>query len=346
MNTRNIIAATVIFLSGMFGDMMAQESSALTPRQKAITEIASMTAKSDLQTLSDVLDMALDSGMTVNEAKEVIVHTYAYCGFPKALRGLQTLVSVIDGREKAGKPVVRGREASPIEDSRSKYERGRQILSDISGVPADAPKPPYAVLSPEVEVFLKEHLFCDLFERDVLTYAERELATVAVIASLGVEPMLRSHSDLAKRLGATDAQIEEIVTDAHPSESLFPIGTKIGGENFNGTAYLQRLMTDSENFDVVVSDVIFDPAAHNSWHSHPGGQILIATSGKGCYQEKGKPIQILEPGDVVAIPANVVHWHGAMPDSKFSHIAINTKVHLGATKWYEPVSEEEYRINQ
>lgn len=333
---------------GLISGMSAQEPSTLSPKQKAITEIASLTAKSDLTTLDDVLDSVLDSVLSVNEAKEVIVHTYAYCGFPKALRGLQTLVSVIDGREKAGKSIVSGRDASPIEDSRSKYERGRQILSDISGVPADAPKPAYAMLSPEVEVFLKEHLFCDLFERDVLTYAERELATVAVIASLGegVEPMLRSHSGLAKRLGATEAQIDEIVTYARPPESLFPIGTKIGGENFNGTAYLQRLMADAENFDVVVSDVIFDPAARNSWHSHPGGQILIATSGKGYYQEKGKPVQILNPGDVVAIPANVVHWHGAMPDSKFSHIAINTKVHLGATQWYEPVREEEYRGNK
>lgn len=347
MNYKYIMAATVIFLCGNTGGIASQELSALSPRQKAITEIASLTAKSDLNTLDDVLDSALDSVLSVNEAKEVIVHTYAYCGFPKALRGLQILVGVIDDRKKAGKPVVRGREASPIVDSRSKYERGRQILSDISGVPADAPKPAYAVLSPEVEVFLKEHLFCDLFERDVLTYAERELATVAVIASLGegVEPMLRSHSGLAKKLGATDAQIAEIVTHARPYEFIYPKGTKIEGENFNGTAYLQRLMTDSDNFDVVVSDVIFNPAARNSWHSHPGGQILIATSGKGCYQEKGKPIQILNPGDVVAIPANVVHWHGAMPASEFSHIAINTQVHLGATQWYEPVSEDEYKGN-
>lgn len=348
MKYRNFIAAAFISFCAISSIAASHELSSLSPRQKAITEIASLTAKSDLTALYDILDSALDSVLTINEAKEVIVHTYAYCGFPKALRGLQTLVSVIDEREKEGKPVIRGREASPIEDSRSKYERGRQILSDISGVSADAPKPPYAVLSPEVEVFLKEHLFCDLFERDVLTYAERELATVAVIASLGegVEPMLRSHSGLAKRLGATDAQIEEIVTYARTSESLFPKGTKIDGENFNGTAYLQRLMTDSNNFDVVVSDVIFDPAARNSWHSHPGGQILIATSGKGYYQEKGKPIQVLNPGDVVAIPANVVHWHGAAPDSKFCHIAINTKVHLGATRWYEPVSEDEYTGNQ
>ena len=127
-----------------------------------------------------------------------------------------------------------------------------------------------------------------------------------------------------------------------PSASIFPKGNPIEGTNFNGTAYLQRLMTDSETFDVVVSDVIFEPKARNSWHSHPGGQILIATAGKGFYQEERKPIQVLNPGDVVAIPADVKHWHGASPDSGFTHIAINTKVHLGKTQWYEPVKNDEY----
>lgn len=126
------------------------------------------------------------------------------------------------------------------------------------------------------------------------------------------------------------------------STSIFPKGSVIEGANFNGTAYLQRLMTDSETFDVVVSDVVFEPKARNSWHSHPGGQILIATAGKGYYQEKGKPIQVLKPGDVIAIPADVMHWHGAASDCDFTHIAINTKVHLGATQWYEPVTDEEY----
>ena len=131
-------------------------------------------------------------------------------------------------------------------------------------------------------------------------------------------------------------------TQSDTSVSIFPKGNVIEGANFNGTAYLQRLMTDSETFDVVVSDVVFEPKARNSWHSHPGGQILIATAGKGYYQEKGKSVQVLHPGDVVAIPADVVHWHGAAPDSGFTHIAVNTKVHLGATQWYEPVTDEEY----
>lgn len=144
--------------------------------------------------------------------------------FLRHWRGLQTLVTVLDDRQAAGKPCSHGREASAITDNRSKYERGRDILSEISGVPADAPKAAYAVLAPEVEVFLKEHLFCALFERDVLTCAERELATVSVIASLGkgVEPMLRSHIGIAKRLGATDSQIAEIVGFAAPDASCGP----------------------------------------------------------------------------------------------------------------------------
>lgn len=96
---------------------------------------------------------------------------------------------------------------------------------------------------------------------------------------------------LVAALGACTPKPENKVETIQPatSSSIFPKGNVIEGANFNGTAYLQRLMTDSETFDVVVSDVIFEPKARNSWHSHPGGQILIATAGKGYYQEKGNP---------------------------------------------------------
>lgn len=148
---------------------------------------------------------------------------------------------------------------------------------------------------------------------------------------------------IATLSACSQKQADKMETDKSAALApIFPKGNAIEGANFNGTAYLQRLMTDSETFDVVVSDVIFEPKARNSWHSHPGGQILIATAGIGYYQEKRKPIQVLHPGDVVAIPADVVHWHGAAPDSEFTHIAINTKVHLGVTQWYEPVTEQEY----
>ena len=123
--------------------------------------------------------------------------------------------------------------------------------------------------------------------------------------------------------------------------SAFPMGEPNDGfaQYFVGQSYLAPVL---ETPQIAIHNVTFEPGCRNSWHSHPGGQILIATAGKGYYQEKGKPIQILNPGDVVAIPADVVHWHGAASDSGFTHIAINTKVHLGATQWYEPVTNEEY----
>lgn len=178
-------------------------------RQQQIVKIAACTGRGDLAGLKPALASGLDNGMTVNEIREVLVHTYAYCGFPRCLRALQTFMEVLDARVAKGINDVAGRDASPVEDGRTRYERGRDILSEISGIPADAPKAGYAEFAPVIERFLKEHLFADLFERDVLTYAERELATVSVIATLGesVEPMLRGHMAICRNLGMTDAQL-------------------------------------------------------------------------------------------------------------------------------------------
>lgn len=347
MRTRNIIGAVVAIIFSMVNIAYAQKAS-LSKKQVQIATIASQTAKNELEALKATLNAALDNGMTVNEAKEVMVHSYAYCGFPKALRGLQTLVAVLDERKAKGINDDYGRSTTPVTDTRSKYERGREILSEISGVPADAPKAAYAVLAPEVEVFLKEHLFCDLFERDVLTYAERELATVAVIAALeeGVEPMLRSHIGIAKKLGTTENQIDEVLAITSPRKitDVFEKGTHISDNpNFNGDIWIQGFVSKDDMMDCTVANVTFAKGVRNNWHSHPGGQILLCTSGEGRYQEKGKPVQVLCPGNVVKIAPNVVHWHGAAPDSEFTHIAIGTQQSKGGAVWMEPVKEEDYR---
>ena len=131
--------------------------------------------------------------------------------------------------------------------------------------------------------------------------------------------------------------------EAFEKQDAFGIGAPNDAyaQYFTGQSYLKPLTTPGA-CPVFLANVTFEPGCRNSWHSHKGGQLLLCTSGKGYYQEKGKPIQLLLPGDVVKIAPDVVHWHGAAPDSGFTHIAINTKVHLGATQWYEPVSDEEY----
>ena len=203
----------ISFGHGMVAAQTPKTGQIMNSKRQHIAEVAALTGKGDLERLKTVLIDGLNDGMTVGELKEVMVHAYAYCGFPRALRGLQTLVGVLDERKAEGIEDKRGRDASPVTDTRSKYERGRDILAEISGVPADAPKADYAVLAPEIEVFLKEHLFADLFERDVLTYAERELATVAVIASLGkgVEPMLKGHMGIALNVGVTPDELRGVL---------------------------------------------------------------------------------------------------------------------------------------
>lgn len=188
----------------------------LTLRQQAIVRIASCTGRGDLENLKPALAAGLENGLTVNEIREVLIHAYAYCGFPRSLRALQTFIALLDERKAQGIEDAVGRDASPVEDGRTRYERGRDILAEISGVPADAPKAGYAEFAPVIERFLKEHLFADLFERDVLTYSERELVTVSVIAALGesVEPMLRGHMAICRNLGTTEEQLGQALVMA------------------------------------------------------------------------------------------------------------------------------------
>lgn len=345
--------AAIIWL-GLLTAMPAAAQSAspdggLTLRQQRIVEIASDTGRGDLEALKPALAAGLDDGLTVNEIREVLIHAYAYCGFPRSLRALQTFIAVLDERRAQGIEDPVGRNASPVGESRSRYERGRDILAEISGVPADAPKAAYAEFAPAVERFLKEHLFADLFERDVLTYAERELATVSVIAALGesVEPMLRGHLAICRNLGLTQEQLDRALAlaqaDAAPAE-VFPRGSRLPDTpNFTGEAWLEMFVTKADGMDCTVGNVTFAPGVRNSWHTHPGGQILICISGEGRCQERGGPVQVLRPGDVVKIAPNVEHWHGAAPDSEFTHIAVGPQQSKGGAVWLEPVTEEEIR---
>lgn len=184
----------------------------LAEREQAIVTVASYTGKGDLENLKQAFVQALDAGMTVNEINEVVIHAYAYCGFPRSLRAIQTLMQVVEERKADGITDVIGRGASIITDNRSRYERGCDVLAEISGVPADAPKAGYAIFAPTIERFLKEHLFADLFERDLLTYRERELTTVSVLAGVGgVEPMFGSHAAICMHLGVTPEQLSAML---------------------------------------------------------------------------------------------------------------------------------------
>ena len=120
---------------------------------------------------------------------------------------------------------------------------------------------------------------------------------------------------------------------------------KAYAEYFSGRSWV-ALLTDPEKTSANVINVTFEPGCRNNWHIHHaskgGGQVLICIDGEGWYQEEGKPARSLKPGDVVSIPANVKHWHGAKKDSWFSHVALEVAGEDLSNEWCEPVSDEEY----
>ncbi|MCR8630556.1 cupin domain-containing protein [Paenibacillus radicis (ex Xue et al. 2023)] len=119
------------------------------------------------------------------------------------------------------------------------------------------------------------------------------------------------------------------------NSTIFPLGEKVKA-NFIGDAYLQMVFTDPTPLNTAIGNVTFAPEARNNWHSHRVGQVLLVTGGKGWYQEEEKPARLLQTGDVVNIPPNVKHWHGATKDSWFVHLAMTP----GETEWFEAVDDE------
>jgi 4-carboxymuconolactone decarboxylase len=189
---------------------MIESDQALTDTQKSIISIAVFTAKGDLSGLKSHLNQGLDAGLSINEIKEVLVHLYAYCGFPRSIRGLQTFMEVLDERKAKGISDKPGAEVSPVNQEPEKFERGKKILGELTNSPQDRPLSGYGAFAPVIDTFLKEHLFADIFERDVLTYAQRELVTVSVLSAIGgAEPMLRSHLAIGLNVGFNPGQLNE-----------------------------------------------------------------------------------------------------------------------------------------
>jgi len=217
-------AAFLLFLPAFSGVIYAQtdtmstkttkaENKTLSAGQRSIVAISALTAKGDLEKLNKTVHSGLDVGLTVNEIKEVIVQLYAYCGFPRSLNGLNTLMAVLEERKKKGIKDNVGREASPITNTGSKYERGKKNLETLTGRAETGPSTGYAAFSPEIDVFLKEHLFADIFERDVLSFKDREITTISALISLGgVEPQLKGHMGIGLNVGLTKSQLEQILT--------------------------------------------------------------------------------------------------------------------------------------
>lgn len=224
-----------------------------------------------------------------------------------------------------------------------KITAGRDILGEFA--------PKFAQLNDDV-------LFGEVWSRESeLSARDRSLITVTALMAQGLTDTSFGHH-LAMAAGwpkawAAFRMAKDIWADAentdekqlHQSSMVFPIGAPNDGfaQYFSGQSYLAPVSTAQ----VKIFNVTFEPGCRNNWHIHEadkgGGQILICVAGRGYYQEWGKEPQELHPGDVINIMPGVKHWHGAAPDSWFSHLAVEVPGENCRSQWCEPVSEEDYQ---
>ena len=333
----------------------------LTPRQQALSAIAACEAKNDQIALAAALNEGFDNGLTVSEAKEALSQLYAYTGFPRSLNALGTLQAVMADREAKGLKTDSGREADPLPADFDALKQGTQVQTKLSGQPFNY------TFAPQTDYYLKAHLFGDIFARNNLSFADREIVTVSAIACLaGCEPQLAAHVTGARNLGVKDDELQALPEvlekfDPQGSERLREAIGKVFGQPYKAiqtvdfsvwpkgepnTGYAQFFIGDSYLADMGggIMNVTFEPGCRNNWHiHHKAVQVLICVAGRGWYQEWGKEAVEMTPGTVIAIPAEVKHWHGAAKDSWFQHLTYHKDAEEGASnEWLEEVTDEIY----
>ena len=317
--------------------MATIQGQTMTERQKGLAACACLMAQGDLERLEPAVKMALDNGVTINELKEAFSQLYAYTGFPRSLNALGVLNKVLDNKQPSwqeGKPWKR---PEIWDDAAKALKQGTEVQTKLSGRSFDYN------FCPQDDYYLKSHLFGDIFASDQLSAADREIVTVAALSGLeGVVPQLAAHKQGAVNMGNSQELVDELCawldSEGYTLRSKWPKGEPNPyGKYFIGQSYLADVGGG-------VINVTFEPRCRNNWHiHHKAVQVLICVSGRGWYQEWGKDAVEMTPGIVIAIPAEVKHWHGAAKDSWFQHLTYHRDAQEGASnEWLEPVTDEVY----
>jgi alkylhydroperoxidase/carboxymuconolactone decarboxylase family protein YurZ len=202
--------ATVLFSIAVMAEAQQMDTNqALSAKQQAIVPIAAFTANGDLERLKTALHEGLDAGLTVNEIKEILVQLYAYTGFPRSLNAIGTFMAVMDERGKKGIKDTIGREASPLPANKGSIELGTEVQTRLAGKPVTGAIYAFA---PAIDLFLKGHLFGDIFGRDNLDFQSREIATISALAAMaGVNPQLQAHFNIGFNVGLSEARLRGLI---------------------------------------------------------------------------------------------------------------------------------------
>ncbi len=189
------------------------EENGLNEKEKSLVSISSYTAQGKIEALKMALNEGLNAGLTLNEINEELVQLYAYCGFPKSLNGIAAFMEVTNERNKKGIKDEQGKKIIMNDGVEDKYEQGRKVLEELTKMPQAKPTPGFGEFSPRIDAFLKEHLFADIFASDVLSFHQRELITIAALASTpGAESQLGSHIFMGMNVGVNENQLNDLFT--------------------------------------------------------------------------------------------------------------------------------------
>ena len=346
----------------IFGEVFAVGN--LDNKTREMLTVTSLTVQQTLPQLKAHIKALLNTGATPVEVREIIYQCAPFIGFPKTLNAINVMNEVFK-EENITLPL----ENLSTTNEKNRYEKGYAIQNPIYGdeieqsligLPEDIGK--------DTSKFLTEVCFGDFYTRKGLDIKTRELLVLAILQTTGNTETLKSHIKGNLKVGNSKETIASAIIQCLPyvgfpdtikslkllknvideSDSELSQPFKKGEINpynqyFTGTTYLTMLVTKDDQWNSSIGNVTFEKGARTNWHKHSGGQILLVTAGEGRYQEKGKPIQILKPGDVVKIPSDVIHWHGASPNSEFAHISIETNIPNNTTTWLEPVTDAEYK---
>ena len=361
-------------LRAVMDNFTQNEVPAATPlvekREVELIRLVSLVTQQSGVLLQEEVATALAQGLSPEEILEAIYQCAPYTGFPRTVDAVEIARSVFKAKN------VKVDENRGTVTAQSRLEAGADVQGTLFGETFRDMAKNGKDGMPIINYFLASNCFGDYYTRKGLDLNTRELLTMAILVNLGTEPQLKAHIGSNLKIRTADyveqaiynclpycgyprtlnalRLLKEAVAEAKTATvaknmpdkdwSVFPVGkpNDAYAKYFVGKSYLDMISKEQ----VGVGNVTFEPACRNNWHIHHakkgGGLILIATGGRGYYQEWGKPAVELKPGDVVNIPAGVKHWHGAAPDSWFQHLAIEVPGEGTSNEWLEPVSDEEY----
>ncbi|MFC4352149.1 carboxymuconolactone decarboxylase family protein [Fodinicurvata halophila] len=346
----------------LFGRVWPGE--ALAPRDRSLVVLSALIAMGQTGPVDSHTRIGLENGLTPAEIGEIATHLAFYAGWPYAISAVYEMHETFE-EQGVEMPVEAG--GTPLElDPEAEEARKRAVAESITPV------------IPQLGEATDEVLFADLWRRPTLSPRDRSLVTVAALAATGKAEQLSFHLDRAMDNGLTRAEAEEAihhlayyagwpnaVSTVSVVEDVFAAHAENGeaadapadltvvrgdeaeistgdADKFTGTAEIGPLFSTPEPARLGGGVVRFEAGAHTAWHTHPLGQTLYITEGCGWVQVEDQPVREVAPGDIVVIPSETRHWHGASASQAMSHLALSEALDGTSVTWMERLSEEDY----